>query len=274
MEVHFIDVGFGDMTLILMPNGKTFVIDCNITTCNQNNVLSYLRRVMGARTCIDVFVNTHRDSDHMNGIKKLHNTFPIKKIWDSGVPGTTTDSPEYLDYMDLRRKVGFVEVSAPSSAKYDDVKIRIMNSKWDDYSEPNEQSIVIKAEYKTESNSVFITGDTCYKPWKEKILTRYSDKDLKCKILQAAHHGSITFFDDPEDKKNYYTSHIKKIKPCVSIIPVGPNVHDLPHDKAVKLYETHSLGAAKGNKVYSTEKEGNIKVIFNKDGGCTLIKNN
>ena len=104
MEIHFIDVGCGDMTLILMPNGTTFVIDCNITNDNKDSVFKYLKKAMGGRSEINVFINTHRDADHMRGIKLLHEQYPIAIIWDSGVPGTTTDSNEYKEYMDLRRK--------------------------------------------------------------------------------------------------------------------------------------------------------------------------
>lgn len=47
MEIHFIDVGCGDMTLILMPNGTTFVIDCNITNDNKDSVFKYLKKSHG-----------------------------------------------------------------------------------------------------------------------------------------------------------------------------------------------------------------------------------
>ena len=273
MEIHFIDVGCGDMTLILMPNGTTFVIDCNITNDNKDSILNYLKKVMGTRSKINVFINTHRDADHMRGIKLLHEQYPIAIIWDSGVPGTTTDSNEYKEYMDLRRKLGYKEISARTFWKYGDVKIRVFNSRWKDYSDANSQSIVIKAEYKTKSCSAFITGDTDYRPWKEKILTFYSTDDLKCAIFQAPHHGSITFFDDPSDIRNYYTEHIKKIKPDMTIISVGSNPHGLPDNKAVELYEKYSKGSSKGNKVYTTKNEGNIKVVFKDDGGWSLSKN-
>jgi len=273
MIIHFIDVGCGDMTLILMPNGKTFVIDCNITDENYDAVFKYFRKAMGTRTSINVFINTHRDADHMRGIKLLHQQYPISTIWDSGVPGTTTDSSEYKEYMDLRRKIGYKEIEARHFWEYGDVKIRAFNSKWEDYSDPNSQSIVIKVEYKTKSCSAFITGDTNYRPWKEKILTFYSDNDLKCAIFQAAHHGSITFFDDPSDTRNYYTEHIEKIKPDMVIISVDPNSHGLPDDKAVELYENNTNGSNKGNKVYTTQEQGNIKVVFKENGSWSLTKN-
>ncbi len=273
MEVHFIDVGCGDMSLILMPNGTTFAIDCNITSENHKLVLKYLEKVMGSRTRIDVFVNTHRDADHMRGIKILHSKYPIKKIWDSGAPGTTTGSSEYQDYMFLRRTVGFTEVKARTFYEYGDVKIRIFNAESIDYSDANTQSIVIKAEYKNKKNSVFITGDADFKPWKEKIIPHYSADDMKCAVFQAPHHGSITFFDDPSNEKAYFVEHMNKIVPDMTIISVGPNPYGLPDKKSIELYEQYSKGSSKGNKVFTTADKGNIKVAFNESGRWSMHTN-
>lgn len=70
-------------------------------------LLNYLYRVLGDDTEINVFVNSHRDADHMRGIDIVHQYHPIREIWDSGVPGTTTDTSEYETYMRLRRQIGY-----------------------------------------------------------------------------------------------------------------------------------------------------------------------
>jgi len=54
---------------------------------------------------------------------------------------------------------------------------------------------------------------------------------------------------------NYYTEHIRKITPAMTIVSVGPNVHDLPDKKAMELYEKHSTGSSQGNKVFTTEEK-------------------
>ncbi len=68
-------------------------------------MLSYMSKAMSGRRVIQAFICSHRDADHVRGIKKLHKAFPLVGIWDNGVEGTTTDSPEYCDYMDLRRQL-------------------------------------------------------------------------------------------------------------------------------------------------------------------------
>ena len=128
-----------------------------------------------------------------------------------------------------------------------------MNAKQDDYSDPNQQSVVLKVEHKIPSCSVLFTGDTDYRPWKEKIISYYDDDAISSAILVAAHHGSITFFNDPSDEHNYYTHHIKKISPAMTLVSVGPNAHGLPDAKAIELYDKYSHGSDEGNKVYTTQ---------------------
>jgi beta-lactamase superfamily II metal-dependent hydrolase len=96
-------LAFGNMVVILLPTELNYVYDCNITTDNKNTVLGYVKKIIGAKGVIDVFINSHRDADHMRGIKDLHEAHTIKKIWDTGVSGTSTDTQEYKDYMDLKR---------------------------------------------------------------------------------------------------------------------------------------------------------------------------
>ena len=258
------------MTLIQLPNGQAFFYDCNITGDNEDRVLNYVAKQIDSGTAIDIFMNSHRDADHMRGIKKLHQKHPIQEIRDTGVPGTTTTSQEYKDYMDLRRQVRSV-IQKPRKYKIlGGIKFRFMNGAWDDYNEPNDQSMVVKVE--CSDSHVMLAGDTSYRPWKEKILPFYGDNDLSSKILLASHHGSITFFDDPSSLSRY-KAHIQKINPAMSLVSVGPNVHDLPDQDAIRLYEKHSRGSNKGNKVYTTQDKGTMKLTVKSEGGWKLSVN-
>lgn len=268
MEVHFIDVGCGNMTLICLPNGVVLLYDCNITADNEEGVLSYVDSVIGESASLSVFVNSHRDADHMRGIKQLHDAHTIKKIWDTGVAGTTTDTTEYREYMELRRAVPAEEIEPRREWTAGDAKITCMNSKWPDYSDSNEQSMVLKIEYG--QSSVLLAGDTNYRPWKERILTYYPDSSIKSTILLAAHHGSLTFFDDPSDSAQYYIVHIEKIAPDMTLISVGQNVHGLPDPKAVELYKEYSGGSEQGDKVWTTQSKGTMKLVCQPNGNCQL----
>lgn len=265
MKIHFMNVGQGNMVLIQIPNNKTIIYDCNITKENEYDVLNYLDSKIKS---IDIFINSHRDADHMRGIEKLENRFGISEIWDSGVSGATTDSSEYFNYMNLRRSIG-KEVEALKYWTFGDCKLRIMNSKNSNFDDANEQSLVVKLEYG--GNGVMLAGDTSYRSWKEFVEKYYSDSDLSSEILLASHHGSISFFDDPNDEKNYYVSHIKKINPAMTIISVGDST--LLDDKAVKLYEKYSRGSEQGNKVFTTLAKGNMLLTLKSEESWSLSSN-
>lgn len=261
-------VGCGNMTLILFPNGVTWLYDCNITYEEEDNILSYLRRAMNGRRQLDLFICSHRDADHMRGIRTLHDAFPIALIADSDLPGTTTDSSEYLEYMKLRREIGSKVIKPRTVQDVGGAVARWMNAADQDFSDANDQSIVLKIEYN--SNSVLLPGDTSFRPWKDKILPYYSVDKISSDILLASHHGSLSFFDDPADEKNYFTDHIRKIKPAMTILSIGPNVHDLPDAKAISFYEKYSTGSKKGNKLRRTDEHGNIKLELKEDDGWLI----
>lgn len=273
--LHFIDVDQGNMTLIKADDGTNILYDCNVTNDNENRVLNYLGKVLGWDAKIDIFVNSHRDADHMRGVKKIHEYFPIKKVWDSGVTGNTPNSPEYIHYMDLRRRVGFITIKRRKKWSFGKTLLRVMNSENNDLpDDPNAQSIVIKVQHRDPHGnnlaSSLLSGDTNAATWRYSILGFYDESDLSSNILLASHHGSISFFDDPKDEKHYYTEHIEYISPAMTIVSVGNNPHGHPDPKAMELYEDYSKGSDKGNKTKRTDLHGNIKLLLKDGGGWSL----
>ena len=191
IQIHFIDVGMGNMQLIVLPDRSVCVYDCNITDENSGAVLSYVERVIGRGASINAFINSHRDAGHLRGIQKLHARHPIAAIWDSGVAGAVATNVAYMEYMALRGQIENVAIAARSYLEFDGAVFIFLNSQWDDYGEPADQSIVLKVE--GACSSAMLSGDTSYRPWKEKILPFYSDDILGAYILLAANHGSSTF---------------------------------------------------------------------------------
>jgi competence protein ComEC len=276
-KVHFINVGQGNMTLLELTNGEKFLYDCNITGDNEGAILNYVARQIGEGTKIDVLICSDRDADHMRGVKKFHKHFPIQHVWDSGVVGTTADSPEYWDYMDLRRTVGYTEVKSQTQYDGGNTRLLIMNSKNGVLaSDANAQSIVIKVLHRNSAigadyDSVLLCGDTDAAAWKA-IGWRYKGSELKCSLLLASHHGAITYFQDPS-YTDYYTAHLKAKSPAMTIISVGDNSFGHPDRQAMMFYEQYSTGSNQGYKVFRTDKQGNMRVEL-KDGGGWLLTYN
>lgn len=271
--IHFIDVGQGNMVLIEADNGGFYICDCNITNENEDGILDYLGDVIEWGTHISAFICTHRDADHMRGITKIHKYFPIQSIWDSGYPGTTTNSSEYSEYMKLRRTVGYVEKTKLTYQDLGMTRLRYLSSTDERLDKnANAQGLIIKVEqYNSENigSSAILTGDCDAETWRYGVMEDYSKNDVSASILMAGHHGSITFFDDPVDPNNYYTDHIEAINPSMTIVSVGKNSHGHPDKNALGLYEQYSTGSNKGNKVYTTQAKGTMKLTL-KDNGWSL----
>ena len=266
MVIRFVDVGCGNMTLLQFPNGQTYLYDCNVTSDNATRVLGYVREALDQRPRIDTFICSHRDADHIRGIQRVHRHFPIGRIRDAGVPGTTTDSKEYQEYMFLRRKLLGPTIEAGKTRQIGSAVMRFMNAARHDTTDVNDQSIVIKVEFL--GNSALLASDTTFFPWKRNIVSFYGDR-LQSNILLAAHHGSLSFFDDPDDRF-YYTDHVEAIEPAMTIVSVGTNPHGLPDSNAINLYKKHSTGSNRGSKVYRTDRKGSVKLTFNGSGKWNL----
>jgi beta-lactamase superfamily II metal-dependent hydrolase len=274
-EVHFVDVGQGNMVLIKADDGSNFVFDCNITQDNETKTLAYVAKIFGKGNAIKAFICSHRDADHMRGVKKLHDQNPISKIWDSGYAGTTTDSTEYKQYMDLRRTVGERVIKRLKREDYGKTRLRFMSDADERLPKnANAQGIVIKVEQRSQLgdscvSSVMLPGDSDAETWKTGILNDYSTADVKSSILMAAHHGSNSFFDIPS-YQYWYTTHLQTIKPAMVLVSVGPNTHGHPQKEALDFYEEYATGAESGTKIIRTDKKGTMKLTLKTQGGWSL----
>jgi len=277
-EIHFVDVGQGNMVLIKTDDGTRFVFDCNITQENETRVLTYVAKVFGKGSSITAFICSHRDADHMRGVKKLHAQNPISKVWDSDYPGTTTNTPEYGEYMALRRQVGNFVIKRKMVGNYRKTRLIFMSAA--DERLPmnaNAQGIVIKVEQRSQYgdsclDSAMLPGDSDAETWKDGVLKDYTTTDVQSSILMAAHHGSNSFIDIPRHDK-WYTAHLQVINPAMSIVSVGPNTHGHPNTEALGFYEKYSTGANNGDKVARTDKKGTMKLTLKTEGGWELQYN-
>ncbi len=277
--VHFIDVGQGNMALVECANGAKFVVDCNITQENSDRVLGYIEATIGRGSRIDAFICTHRDADHMRGAEKLAARFPLGAVWDSGYPGTSTDTPEYGAYMRLRRRVGSRVIERKKREDFGRTRFRYLSAQDDRLPKnANAQGIVLKVEQRSVDmsavkGSTILTGDSDAAAWKYGIMRDYSASDLSCDILLAGHHGSISFFADPADEGHHYVAHMKAMHPAMTIVSVGKNPYGHPDKTALGLYEKYSTGSNAGHKVYRTDQKHTVKLVL-KDGGGSVLSTN
>lgn len=146
-EIHIVDVGQGNMVLVKTDDGNNIVFDCNITDQNEDAILNYVGKAFGYNSRITAFICSHRDADHIRGIRKLHNIYPIGGVWDADYPGTTTNSSEYTEYMSLRRTLGGGIIKRNTFDEFGSTRFNYMSAADERLQEnANAQGIVIKIE--------------------------------------------------------------------------------------------------------------------------------
>lgn len=241
-KYSIISVGSGLMILCIFPNSDVLLFDCNIIDENTDTILDYLEQALPSRWStekqdyfkwIDVFVNSHRDLDHIRGLKALNEKFEIKEIWDSGQSGATTNSTEYQYYMRLRRSLinrygnNSVKIPRPSLCPIyskNNLKINCLNSVLE-YSEINsfctssdlqqqlEEGLIDEESVKEQhTNSIVLSidyngfrlllcGDSDWLSWRDYIVPYFKTSNLlSSEVLVASHHGSRSFFTSEENE--------------------------------------------------------------------------
>src|SRR5215212_2730843 len=101
LRIYHIDVEQADSALVVMPNGKTLLIDSG-----KNGMGKRIKAVMDTAgvTQIDAFVDSHYHEDHFGGIDDLKNLgVPILESYDRGrrdlVPPADQQNGTFKDYM-------------------------------------------------------------------------------------------------------------------------------------------------------------------------------
>ena len=97
LRVVFLDVGQGDATLLMLPDGRAFLVDAGglpVAPLQDpldgpafdigERVVSRALRAFGVRS-LDAFVLTHGDPDHIGGARAVLRSFRPRAIWE-GVP--------------------------------------------------------------------------------------------------------------------------------------------------------------------------------------------
>lgn len=239
LQVHFIDVGQGDSTLIQTPDGANILIDGGIKSAGQK-VVSFLKSKDVGK--LDMVVATHPHADHIGGLIPVLNAFKVEKFVDSGKAHTSQTYLEMLTIID-NKNIPF-EVAQKGKVYTFDNGFKMTTIHADSAAANlNNASVSFKAEYN--KVSFMFTGDGEKEAENAMINSGFN---LNSTIYKAGHHGSNT---------SSTQAFINKVKPQATILSYGKgNSYGHPHDEIVKRLQ------AVGSKLYSTEK-GDILVKTN-----------
>lgn len=230
-EVHFLDVGQGDSTLIRIKN-KNILIDTggNINFNISKNVLIPYFRSSGVKK-IDYLILTHGDYDHMGEAINLVENFKVEKVIFNCGPYNDLEN-ELIEVLD-KKKIKYY--SYIKELNVDNNKLHFLQTK--EYDNENENSNVIYT--KLNGYKFMFMGDAGVEKEKD-ILEKYNVS--KIDVLKIGHHGSKTSSD-----KNF----IDEMNPKYSVISVGKNNRYGHPNKEV-------LENLKESKIYRTDKDGSI----------------
>lgn len=273
LRVRYLDVGYGDCSLIELPDGKTLLIDGGTGTYgNVYNLLDTLNK-SGIKT-IDYLVCTSVKSEHCGAFAQI---LKYKTVGTAYVPDVTNVyiTDEYAAfYKQLVKSGAHIEIAengkgvycskhdyffaflSPQVSAYYNSEYNIMNAS-PTAANINNASAVVWLEY--EGRGFMFLSDAGAQAQQKIADELYLEGKIlidgkslsfsKCSVLKAANHCA-----------NGYTQPYlyDLISPEAAIISVGKNAQSSP-----SITEISNLQLYVEQKIYRTDLHGTITVTVN-----------
>jgi competence protein ComEC len=255
LTVTFLDVGQGDAAVIEAPGGATLLVDGGGTRdglydTGARIVEPFLRARGIAR--LDVVALSHPHPDHLNGLRRILQRFPVGAFWSSGDDG---HNPEYVRLLALARARG---VPTPEVAPRPLGRARV---------EPlgpfldgriaappgltvNDASLVLRIAYG--GRALLFPGDLEADGEGELAGRRALGEAVRSDVLKVPHHGSRTSSSD---------ELLDAVAPRLAVMSLGwHNQFHFPAPEVLARY------AARGARVLRTDRDGAVTVTVGPDG--------
>ena len=240
LEVHFLDVGHGDSTVVVCGE-HAMMIDCGDDT--QGTKLQYYLTKHGVKE-LEYLVLTHPDKDHIGGAPVIITKFSPGKVFQSGYYKDNRTAERLRETLQYERidavtpKVGeeyqlgeaYFTILAPNRA----------------YEESNDSSIALLLHFG--ENTFLFTGDA--EKEAEADMTKNSKDSalsLKADVYQAGHHGSRS-----SSKKKF----LEAVSPEFAVISCDyQGEHGHPHAEVLNRLRKAGI------QVFRTDEQGTIVAV-------------
>lgn len=233
MEVHFIDVGQGDATLIKTET-HSMLID---TGDNSKGTAVQLYLQKQGIEKLDYLILTHTDSDHIGGADVIITKFDIDTVF---IGDFKKDNKTYNEVMDALsyKNLKYSVPKVGSAHKLGNATFEIVAPN-DTYSDPNNSSIALVV--RNGNNSFLFTGD-CEEDAEEDILK--NGLDIDCDVYKLGHHGSKTASSK---------AFLDKATPVYGVISCAEgNAYGHPHAEPLNNLRAMDV------KIFRTDEQGSV----------------
>lgn len=229
-QVYFIDVGQGDSELIrLKDSGIDILIDAG-TRSTKQELADYLKE-LGVDD-IDILIGTHPHEDHIGGMAKIIEEFPIGTLY---LPETSDEmTPTTKTYESLLDAAESKNVTVRTASAGDvlleqgNTSFKVLSPSHTDYDNLNDYSIVTRLKV---GDTAFLFQGDAETPVEEEILD--SGADVSCDVIKLGHHGSST---------SSSRAYLEAVNPSAAVISCGVgNEYGHPHRETMDLLEKLSI---------------------------------
>lgn len=239
LQVHFLDVGQGDATLIVC-DGEAMLIDAGE---NDKGTLVQNHLIAVGIDSLRYMIGTHPDSDHIGGMDVVLYKFDCDTVI---MPEFSRDTSAYRDVIDTMKQKGYTNTVPVVGDTYTlgSATFTIL-APVRDYEDSNNNSVAILLTY---GNTRFLFTGDAEKEAEKDILA--SGLPLQADVYKAGHHGSSTSSSE---------EFLRAVNPTYSVISCAEN-NDYGHPHAEVLNNFRAMGI----QVFRTDEQGSI--IATSDG--------
>ena len=238
LEVHYLDIGQGDCTLIRQGD-HAMLIDAG-NNSKGTTVQAYLENQ--GIDHLDYVIGTHPDADHIGGLDVIIYKFDCGKVM---MPDYSKDTQTYDDVIQAAKSKDYQIAHPKAGEEYTlgEAEVTVVCPVKDSYgSNANDYSIGVRVQLG--KNSFLFTGDAEEHSEEDMVS---SGENLKADIYKAAHHGSRTA--NTED-------FLKAVDPQYVVISCGEgNTYGHPH--AEVLNRLREMGI----QIFRTDDQGTIVAV-------------
>ena len=237
LEVHFMDVGQGDATLI-MTDGHAMLIDAG-NNGKGTAVQNYLQK-QGIKK-LDYVIGTHPDADHIGGLDVIIYKFDCGKVL---LPDYQKNTKTYDEVEDTLKAKSYraVHPAAGDTYQLGDAVFTVTAPADKKFDNANDYSIAVRLEYR--KNAFLFVGDAEEDSENEMLKSK---QNISADVYKVSHHGSKTGTSE---------EFLEKVDPQYAVISCGEdNSYGHPHAEVLNLLRRE------GVQVFRTDEQGTIVAV-------------